>query len=652
MNHDPIFALGPHRPAQPVVGDAQNFGQVILHRRRATPDTAACFEKREGAWQRHSWDALVGQAEALAAGLVERGLERGETVAILGATQPGWLRADLAGHLAGLVTVGIYPKQAPEQVRYILEHGAVRVAFVGDGEEMEILLEAAQDNAILEAIVPWDAALAERFAGRDPRIVPPAVFGVVVTADQRATLEERLGQVQPDDTAILVYTSGTTGPPKGARISHGNILALLRHQNDVLRFYQDDLVLSFLPMAHVTERILGFYVRINTGTASAYASSIGAVLAELQEVRPTIFGAVPRIFEKAHAKIRGEVAAKPALVQRLFAWAEKVGRKTVWYRLEEKPLPLLLAAQYALADRLALHKIRAAFGGRVRLCITGAAPLAEDILRLFWAVGFRLYEGYGMTEATVITHLNRPGATRLGTVGRVLPFLEHRIASDGEILLHGPIVFQGYLKNPEATAETLVDGWLHTGDIGTIDDDGYLRITDRKKHLIITAGGKNVAPANIEQAIKSQSPLISQVHAHGDRRQFISALIAPSPIETLQWGAQNGHLAADEAQALIRALMANPTARTPELQDAMARVTTRPEFQQLFVEPVRRGNEQLARVEKVRRFVVLDRDLSQEEGELTPTMKVKRKVLETKFRDLFDRMYGEEGFGLEAEGPR
>jgi long-chain acyl-CoA synthetase len=253
-----------------------------------------------------------------------------------------------------------------------------------------------------------------------------------------------------------------------------------------------------------------------------------------------------------------------------------------------------------------------------------------------------------MTEATVITHVNRPGETKLGTVGKPLPFLQQRIADDGEVLIGGPMVFQGYFKNDEATAETIVDGWLHSGDIGVIDDKGYLRITDRKKHLIITAGGKNLAPAHIEQAIKTRSPLISQVHAHGDRRPFVCALIAPSPIETLQWGADNGHLDPQEARTLTAQLLTNPTARTPELQQAMAKVAALPEFQNLFVEPVRRGNEHLARVEKVRRFVVLDRDLSQEEGELTPTMKVKRKVLEEKFREVFERVY-EEGFGLEAE---
>ena len=282
----------------------------------------------------------------------------------------------------------------------------------------------------------------------------------------------------------------------------------------------------------------------------------------------------------------------------------------------------------------------------MRFFVTGAAPIAVEILEFFWGAGLPVYELYGMTEATVCTHTNRPGATKLGTVGRVIAPMEARIADDGEVLLRGPWVFQGYYKNPDATAETVKDGWLHTGDIGTIDPDGFLRITDRKKHLIITAGGKNVAPANIENAIKNQDPLVSQVYAHGDRRAYVTALIAPSPLETLAWGKERGLIAAPEIEKLTRELLENPAGRSDVLNAAMARVVSHADFSARIRDAVRKGNQQLAHVEQVRRFTVLDRDFSQEAGELTPTMKVKRKAVEQLHASLIDAMYA--GGGIES----
>jgi long-chain acyl-CoA synthetase len=372
-------------------------------------------------------------------------------------------------------------------------------------------------------------------------------------------VERRLAAIAPDDTAILVYTSGTTGPPKGARIGQSNITTLLRSTSGLTQHYQSDLSLNFLPMAHAAERIFGFFSRIDNGIPTAYARSMATVLDDLLTVQPTMFGSVPRLFEKAYAKIQGELQKKPPAVRKLFAWALSVGRRCTELQLANAPVPAALRLQREIADRLVFKKVRAAFGGRVRQFITGAAPIALPILEFFWAVGLPIYEVYGMTEATVVTHANRPGATRLGTVGRVIEPLEAKVADDGEILLRGPWVFQGYLKSPEATAEALANGWLHTGDIGTVDAEGYLRITDRKKHLIITAGGKNLAPANIENAIKCEDPLVSQVYAHGDRRAYVVALVAPSPLETLAWGEERGLVTKDEVAVLSRS--SSPTRR-------------------------------------------------------------------------------------------
>ena len=590
-----------------------------------------------------SWDGLRLEAAKAARGLLDLDLGVGDRIAILGPTHIEWTVYDLAGHLLGLVTLGVYPRQSAEQIRFLLENSGARVIFVAEEHELEVVLEAAEGIETLEAIVPWYDDLAERFEARDSRIVPPATFrGDPLDME---TSKEILAKVQPEDTAILVYTSGTTGHPKGAMITHANILAVMRSAPDIFPFHQDDVAMAFLPMAHVTERVLSFYVRLETGMPTAYATAIGSVLEEVAEVRPTIFGSVPRIFEKAHARVFSEMGKKPAAVQALFRWALGIGHQCAQLQLADQPIPWTLELRRRLAHALVFKKIQAAFGGRVRACITGAAPISEDILEFFWAIGMPIFEGYGQTEATVITHITRFGAVKLGTVGPVIPPMECRIADDGEVLLKGPFVFAGYWKNEDATRSTVVDGWLHSGDIGELDDEGFLRITDRKKHLIITAGGKNLAPANIERAIKSQSPLISQIHVHGDRRPYVSAILAPSPLDTLAWGRTRGLIDAREFETLEKELLANPTARSEALVQAMAQVTREPDFRQLFVDPVNAGNQQLARVERVRRFVVLDRDFSQEAGELTPTMKMRRKELEANHADLLESIYTDEPGG-------
>jgi long-chain acyl-CoA synthetase len=366
-------------------------------------------------------------------------------------------------------------------------------------------------------------------------------------------------------------------------------------------------------------------------------------------VRPTLFGSVPRIFEKAYARIQSEVEKAPPARRRAFRWAERVGLRVVerWQRGE--PIPLHLRAQHMLADRVVFRRLREMmFGGRVKYFVTGAAPIPRRVLDFFWAAGFAIYEVYGMTEATVITHGNRPGAVRLGSVGRPMSFVEEKLAEDGEILLRGEMVFQGYYKNPEATAEAVdADGWLHTGDIGRRDADGFLYIVDRKKHIIITAGGKNLTPANIENEIKAQDPLISHVHAHGDTRPYVTALITLSPMDALDLAVEKGVApSAAEIDALRRALMANPLARPPGLDALIGRVAGMPEVRERIREAVRRGNQKLSRVEQVKRVHLLDRDLSLDLDEVTPTLKVKRKNLEKRFKDVFDRLYEDESSGI------
>ena len=644
-----MFETGSTLPVTITAQNARTLGDMFRLRAARSASRQALYHRPGERWEAITWEGFYDASRAVARGLLALGLNAGDRVAILGPTQPAWAIYDLGAQLAGMVSFGIYPKQSVEQVRYLLEHSEAKVLFVDEPGEVETVLSAATSAPALKAIVPWTAALHAAFAPKAAAaglpLVHPSTFAQGPLS--RAEIDAVQALIRPEDTAIFVYTSGTTGPPKGAMISHANILSVLSSSSEELAFRQDDRSLNFLPMAHSAERILGFYSRISTGVPGAYAKSVGTVLDDLKSVQPTIFGSVPRIFEKAYAKIHSEMEKQSAAVQRLFAWAKEVGKRRLPYVIEGKPVPLALRSQHALADRLVFSRIRAAFGGRVRLMITGAAPTAPAILEFFWSAGLPIYEAYGMTESTVITHINRPGAVRLGTVGRVIDPMAVRIADDGEILVKGPFVFRGYYKNEEATREAVKDGWLHTGDVGLVDADGFLKITDRKKHLIITAGGKNLSPSNIEKAIKDSDPLVSQVHAHGDRRNYVSAIVAPSPLETLEWGKDRGLVTADEIKARTAELMENPSGRTAALNAAMAKVVVHPEFRARLQKAVRAGNEKLAQVEQVRRFVILERDFSQEANEMTPTMKVKRKEVEKAYAATFDRIYDEDGFALE-----
>ena len=542
------------------------------------------------------------------------------------------------------MTLGAYPTLTPKQLAYILDHADTKVAFVEGLEEVNKILARRDELTQLEQVIVWDTRGVESLMEAHRWLVP--FESVLQTPVDRRAIEARVAAVDPNSTAIIVYTSGTTGPPKGAMISHDNIMTVMRDQDEAFSIDEGDVGLSFLPMAHVAERVLAFYGRINTGMGTYFASSIAKVLEEVAEVKPTIFGSVPRIFEKAYAKIMSTVEQASPTRQRIFRWAERVGREAVQHWQAGEPISFGLKLKYGLADRLVFSKLRAVFGGRVRYFITGAAPIAREILEFFWAAGFPVFEMYGMTESTVITHANVPGHVKLGSVGRPLSIVEDRIADDGEILIRSKVVFQGYYKNPEATAETIIDGWLHTGDIGKKDEDGCVHILDRKKHIIITAGGKNITPANIENEIKASDPMISQAHAHGDKRKYLVALVTVGAAEAVEWARQQKSIDDATADQHIKALTENPLGRSAELQALLEEVTRDPEVEERIVASVKRANEGLSRVEAIKKVHILGREFSVEEDELTPTLKLKRKNIEAKFTETFDRLYDDEGFGL------
>ncbi len=633
--------------AEYIARRTETVGEMFLQRAARDGDKVAFFFKRDGEWQPVSWKGFAERSGAVASYLLGLGLQLGDKICMVGSTTPEWCYCDIGGQLIGAVTLGAYPTLTPKQLAYILDHADTKVAFVEGLEEINKILARRDELTQLEKVVVWNTEGAESLMEAHDWLVP--FERVLQTPVDRVAIDSRVSATDPNGTAIIVYTSGTTGPPKGAMISQSNIMTIMRDQDEALDIVEGDCSMSFLPMAHVAERVLAFYGRINTGMPTYFASSIAKVLEEVAEVQPTIFGSVPRIFEKAYAKIMSTVEQAPPARQRIFRWAEGVGRQAVKLWQAGEPIPFGLKLKYKIADKLVFSKLRAIFGGRVRYFVTGAAPIAPEILEFFWAAGFPIFEVYGMTESTVVTHANMPGHTRLGSVGRALGVAEDRIADDGEILIRGKIVFQGYYKNPEATAQTIVDQWLHTGDIGKKDEDGFVYILDRKKHIIITAGGKNLTPANIENELKASDPLISQAHAHGDKRKYLVAIVTVGAGEAVEWARQQGTIDAATADKHIKDLMENPLARSAALEAVIRDVTHNPDVQARIVASVRRANESLSRVETIKKIHILEREFSVEEDELTPTLKMKRKNIEAKFKDTFDRLYEDEAFGLVVE---
>lgn len=633
-------------PATSVAAGSKNMADLFLRRVAATPSTIAWKVKRGGAWVPSTFDDFYRGAAAIATYLLDCGIAAGDKIGIVGGTRPEWCISDFGCLLAGGVSVGAYTTLAPAQLAYILDHADARIAIVEGTSEIEKILEMKSSLPKLERVIVWDTKGSEEALRTHDWLVP--LEKVLKTPIDRARIDERVGAIKPEDIAILIYTSGTTGPPKGAMISHDNLVTFLAASANTRPANRDEIILSFLPMAHAAERVAGFYGRVNYGTCAAYATSVPAVLEEVKEVRPTLFGSVPRIFEKAYARMMAEVQKAPPARQKVFRWAEGVGRAVVADWQAGRESSLLLQIQHRIADRIVFSRIREAFGGRVRYFVTGAAPTPKQILEFFWGAGMPIYEVYGMTEATVMTHANRPGCVRIGSVGKAIDCIEDRIADDGEILVRGKTVFKGYYKDPEATAAAIdAEGWLHTGDVGRKDAEGFLYITDRKKHIIITSGGKNITPANIENEIKASDALISQAHVHGDKRAYCTAIVTIHPIEAIEWAKERGMLDdPSRAESMRLLLLQNPLSRPPGLDEIMTRVTGHPDLQKRVIEAVRRANTKLSRVETIKRIHLLSRDFSLEEDEITPTLKVKRKSIEKKFATVFDKLYDDETFGL------
>ncbi len=562
--------------------------------------------KDGGQWVTRSFSEVESTVRDLALGLVDLGVAKGDKVSILANTRPEWTWFDFAALSIGATVVPIYQTNSPEECQYVLENSDAKVVVVEDDEQLEKIRKVREQLPLLEQVVRMTGSsedaisledLSARGAGRDA-----------------AEWERRWSAVTPEDICTFIYTSGTTGPPKGCVISHGNYRAMLDMVNQTSVIEPEDVTYLYLPLAHSFALLIQLGSFDLGATIAYWERDPLKIMPNMAELKPTYFPSVPRIFEKIYTTATSAMEKEGGLKKAIFDWSIRTGVKARKLEREGRKPGFLLRKQYGFADKKVLSKIRGLFGGRLRLAVSGAAPINPDILRFFDAAGVLVLEGWGMTETSTAATISTPDDFKIGTIGKPFPGCEVRIAEDDEILVKGPNVFQGYYKNEQATEETIVDGWLHTGDLGSVDEDGFITITGRKKDIIITAGGKNITPANLENEIK-QHPLVSQCVVVGDRRPYLVGLVTLDPEESVAY-AKEHELPEDPRQ-----LAGNSEVRAA-IEAHLAEV-----------------NEKFARVEQVKKIAILPRDLTQEDGELTPTMKVKRAVVAEKHQGEIEQLY-------------
>ena len=605
----------------------------VVHRERLSPDEPTTlvevFEralrvharpdalnyKRGGEWHSISSEEFMGRVRSVALGLHALGLARGERAGILSESSPEWVIADAGCQFAGVVNVPLYPTLAPQQASYILKDSGARLLFVQHREAYEKIKDVLRDCETLRLVV-----LMTGEKTGDENVMTLAELEARASgagAMPSDLLEELARAVRPEDLATIIYTSGTTGEPKGVMLTHANVVSNLIDTSARLAFNPQDTVLSVLPLSHIYERG-AMFMYLHHGSRVFFAESIEKIGDNIREVRPTSVTAVPRLYEKIYARIKDKAAEGGKVKASMLAWAVDVGKRWARHVVWKKRVPLALALQHKLATKLVFSKWHAGLGGRMRMFTAGGAALPEELGLIFYGAGLRIAEGYGLTETSPVIAVNDPDDTRVGTVGRAIRNVEVRIASDGEIETRGPNVMLGYYNKPEATREVFTDdGWFKTGDIGALDAEGYLKITDRKKELFKTSGGKYVAPQPIEQRIK-QSRFVNQVVLVGNGRKFPAALIVPH-WEMLRSYAQHKGLDIKSTADFCRHAL---------ILDLMQR-------------QVDSVTADLARYERVKRVALLEKELTVEGGELTPTLKVKRRVVDEKYREVIDRLYAE-----------
>ncbi|HZI29881.1 MAG TPA: long-chain fatty acid--CoA ligase [Gemmatimonadaceae bacterium] len=565
----------------------------------------------DGKWQPVSHATVVERVRRIALGLTTLGVERGDRVAILSENRPEWAMADYACLTAGFTDVPIYATLPAEQIPYMLEDSGAVAIFVSTPAQAAKIASIRRSVPRLRHVVAFDEA-ARRDADLTLRDLE-AKGASVDTVERAADYERTAMSVAPDDLATIIYTSGTTGNPKGVMLSHDNIHSNVQATCRVVPI-ENDVAISFLPLCHIFER-MGDYWFFTTGTSIAYVENFDLVPLAMQEVRPSIALSVPRLYEKMYARVLENALAGGAVKKRIFFWARAVADRFADEKLAGRTPGPVLGAQYALAQKLVFSKLKARTGGRLRYFVSGGAPLATEINKFFYAAGLTILEGYGLTETSPVIGVNTPANFRIGTIGKPIDGVEVKIATDGEILTRGPHVMKGYFNKPDATAEAIdAGGWFHTGDIGVIEDD-FIRITDRKKDIIVTAGGKNIAPQPIENMVKTNK-YVSQAVMIGDRRKFPVLLVVPNYEQLEKWAKLKNIIWTDRSQ-----LLTMPTIHAKMDQEVRSNLTG------------------LAPFEMPKKIALLGADFSVEGGELTPTLKVKRRVIEKNYKSLIDSLY-------------
>jgi long-chain acyl-CoA synthetase len=591
--------------------ESKTIPELFYRRCEATPDALAYRQEYDGKWHEATYAEYGRTVGAVTAALRERGFNKGDHVAIWADTTAEWTIMDLAAMAVGGVAVGIFQTLTPEQAAYILNDCQAKAIAVDSPERLEGARQLKSMAPSLETII----LMLGNAEGDDfVRLEDLVKQGEGILAKDPDAYVRCVREVQPEDTCTLIYTSGTTGEPKGAIHSHSGAAFTSLQTYHGVGLTTEDSTVSFLPMSHVAEHFCAFIVRLYAGSSTSFCPDVLKVAEVIRMASPTYVGGVPRVFEKVYSKVMAGVAAAPPKKQKLFHWALNMGKQKLSMNGTAPGFVFML--KYRLADKLVLSKIRAALGGRVRFIVCGAAPIDPEIIEFFYAIGIPFLEAYGMTESGGISHGNNLDGFKIGTVGRCVEGFECKLAEDGEILVRGPGLFKGYLNKPEQTAEALdEEGWLHTGDIGEVDADGYYRITDRKKNIIVTANGKNVAPAPIEMMIGSE-PLVSQVVVIGDKRKYLVALVTLSEEQLKEYASRHG-VSLEEAHD------------SAEVKAAI----------KLAVDA---ANKNLARYEQIKDFRILPREFSLEEDEMTPTMKLKRRVISDHFQEEIDSMYAVE----------
>lgn len=588
------------------------LAKVFLNTEKTYQKEALMLVKREGQYRPISTAEFSRRVRNISAGLRALGLRREDKLIILSENRPEWVMVDLAAICLGAVTVPIYTSLTPPQIKYI----------INDSEARFVVCSNPEMWAKLEVIKPELPLVVKYIMIED--LAPAGVLPLKEVEKEGERLNQQNPEefekialsIGPDDLATIIYTSGTTGMPKGAMLSHYNLVSNVQALRSVIEFTNKDTALSFLPLSHVLERMCTF-AWIYVGATIAYAESVDTVAQNLVEARPTIMVSVPRLFDKFYARVIDNVLSSSSLKKKIFFWALKVGRKHAQKKINKEKISFWLKFRYRLAYKLVFSKIVEKTGGRVRFFVSGGAPLSRDIAEFFYAMGILVIEGYGLTETSPVIAVNRLEDFRFGSVGKIVPGVEVKIAPDGEIWASGPNVMKGYFKKEAETREAFEDGWFKTGDIGYLDKDGYLVITDRKKDIIVTAGGKNVAPQPIENTLKT-SPYIANAVVVGNHRKFVSALIVPD-FDKLEIYARENNIAFANRQELIG----------------------RPEIYEFYLTEIDRLTPHLASYEKIKKISLMDRDFEIEAGEMTPTLKVRRKIVEDRYRNLIDSMYAE-----------